>query len=88
MLWARLAREPGEGVDGSKPLIPRGDRATSSLFQMRQKTRNNTGREVVDYQFVDRCFEPGGDKRQKQTEGIAIALLRISRHPAFMHQMI
>lgn len=60
MLWARLACEPSESVEGSKPLISRDDRATSSLFQAPQKTRNNAGREVVDYKPVDRCFEPGG----------------------------
>jgi hypothetical protein len=65
MLWARFACEPSEGVEGSKPLIPRGDRATSSLFQVRQETRNNAGREVVDYELVDCCFELGGDERQE-----------------------
>src|SRR5208337_2318666 len=35
MLWARLACEPSESVEGSKPLIPRGNRATSNLFQVR-----------------------------------------------------
>lgn len=32
-----------EGVEGSKSLISRGDRATSSLFQVSQETRNNAG---------------------------------------------
>ena len=43
MLWARLACESSEGVEGCKPLVPRGDRATSSLFQVSQETRNNAG---------------------------------------------
>jgi hypothetical protein len=37
MLWARLACEPSESVEGSKPLISRDDRATSSLFEAPQK---------------------------------------------------
>jgi hypothetical protein len=65
MLWARLACEPSKGVEGSEPLIPRGNRATSDPFQVRQKIRNNAGREIVDYEPVDRCFDLGGDRRQE-----------------------
>ena len=54
VLWAAFTCEPGEGVEGCKPLIPRGDRATSSVFQVREKICNNAGREVVDYEPVDR----------------------------------
>jgi hypothetical protein len=88
MLRATLPYKPSEGAKRGKPLIPGDNGATSSVFQVREKIRNDIARKVVDHELINDCFALSGDKRQEQTEGIPIALLRVSGCPALMNQML
>jgi hypothetical protein len=78
MLRTAFSRKPSEGMKRGEPLISSGNRTTSSLFQVQKEIRNDVRREVVDNELINCCFALSGDERQKQAEGVAIALLCIS----------
>jgi hypothetical protein len=88
MLGAAVPRIPGERVERGKPLISRGNGATASLFQVREKPRNDEGRKVVNHEPINVCYALRGHERQEQTQSIAITLLCVSRRATFMNQML
>jgi len=78
MLRAAVPRIPSESMERGKPLISSGNGTTSTMFQVREKLQNDTGRKVVDHELINVCFALPGDEWQEQTESIAIALLCVS----------
>ena len=79
MLRATTPGVPGEGMERRKPLVSGGNRAISISFQVREEIRNDAGREVANYQFINCCPALCGDERQEQTEStwpISIAVFK------------
>src|SRR5512135_2045101 len=69
-------------------LIARRDAASTLDFQVLQKLSNVIGREILDFQLVDRLAKTAGGKRQEQTQRIAVALLRVPGEVPLSHEVL
>jgi len=88
MLWAALCDEASQSMNHCETLIARGQAAMAGVFQVLKESPDAFGAHIDDIELINRFVNPPGDKRHKQSQGIPIATLSITRQVALVHQML
>jgi hypothetical protein len=77
MLWTSFANEPGQSVNGGKPLVSSADAAMALLFNVREESTKGFASQIFNPQSVNDPLTADADEGQQQAECVPIALLRV-----------
>jgi hypothetical protein len=86
--WAVLPNEARQRVDHSKPLIAGRQAAPACVLQVFEESLHVLGAYVIDVELIDLFVHLPGNKRDEQSQAVAVTALRIARQIAFAHKML